>query len=134
MTETPAQHGASSSDRTRDHLANERTFLAWIRTGVAFVIFGFAIGRFGVALHQLFRLQGQPDAQPGGHSLWLGVVSVGMGVLVVMAGWLRYNRTKKQLLDGQYEPSGFLIGALAILTALIGVAMMTYLVIEGSRL
>src|SRR5258706_12094194 len=35
-----------SPTRARDHLANERTFLAWLRTGVAVVVFGFAIGRF----------------------------------------------------------------------------------------
>ena len=38
------------SNRARDHLANERTFLAWVRTSVAIVVFGFAIGRFAIAL------------------------------------------------------------------------------------
>ena len=40
---------AESANRARDHLANERTFLAWVRTGVAIVVFGFAIGRFAIA-------------------------------------------------------------------------------------
>ena len=39
-----------NSTRARDHLANERTFLAWLRTGVAVVVFGFAIGRFAIAI------------------------------------------------------------------------------------
>jgi uncharacterized membrane protein YidH (DUF202 family) len=38
--------------RARDHLANERTFLAWVRTGIAIVVFGFAIGRFAIAMRQ----------------------------------------------------------------------------------
>ena len=38
------------ANRARDHLANERTFLAWVRTGVAAVVFGFAIGRFSIAI------------------------------------------------------------------------------------
>ena len=43
---------ATSGDpnRARDHLANERTFLAWLRTGVAIIVFGFAIGRFAIAM------------------------------------------------------------------------------------
>jgi putative membrane protein len=39
-------------NRARDHLANERTFLAWVRTGVATIVFGFAIGRFSIALRE----------------------------------------------------------------------------------
>ncbi len=50
---------AENSNRARDHLANERTFLAWVRTSVAIVVFGFAIGRFAIALRQLARFQGQ---------------------------------------------------------------------------
>ena len=41
-----------NSNRARDHLANERTFLAWVRTGVATIVFGFAVGRFSIALQE----------------------------------------------------------------------------------
>ncbi len=50
----------SNPNRARDHLANERTFLAWVRTGAAIVVFGFAIGRFSIAMRQLTELQGHP--------------------------------------------------------------------------
>jgi putative membrane protein len=49
----------SNPNRARDHLANERTFLAWVRTGVAIVVFGFAIGRFSLAMRQLTAFSGQ---------------------------------------------------------------------------
>ena len=56
-------------NRARDHLANERTFLAWLRTGVATIVFGFAIGRFSIALREFLKLQGHerilPASQPG---------------------------------------------------------------------
>ncbi len=55
----------SNSNRARDHLANERTFLAWVRTGAAIVVFGFAIGRFSIALRQLTALQGHPVHRSG---------------------------------------------------------------------
>jgi hypothetical protein len=54
-----------NSNRARDHLANERTFLAWVRTSVAVVVFGFAIGRFAIALRQLAQIPG-PRAQDDG--------------------------------------------------------------------
>ena len=41
---------ANNPNRARDHLANERTFLAWVRTGAAIIVFGFAIGRFSIAI------------------------------------------------------------------------------------
>ena len=47
--------------RIREHLANEPTFLAWVRTGVAVVIFGFAIGRFAIAIQEFMRAEGHPD-------------------------------------------------------------------------
>jgi putative membrane protein len=52
-----AEDPSSNSNRARDHLANERTFLAWVRTGAAIVVFGFAIGRFSIALRQIAALQ-----------------------------------------------------------------------------
>ena len=58
-----------NSNRARDHLANERTFLAWVRTSVAIVVFGFAIGRFAIAMRQLtdFRAKcRRPQGFPSG--------------------------------------------------------------------
>jgi uncharacterized membrane protein YidH (DUF202 family) len=55
----------------RDHLANERTFLAWLRTGLAVVVFGFAIGRFAIAIQDFMKLEGHPRS--AAHlSVWFG--------------------------------------------------------------
>jgi len=43
-------------DRSREHLANERTFLAWIRTSIALMGFGFVIVKFTLFLKQLSLL------------------------------------------------------------------------------
>ena len=64
-----------NSNRARDHLANERTFLAWVRTAAAIVVFGFAIGRFSIAMRQLTMLQGHP-VHTAGLSVWMGAVSI----------------------------------------------------------
>jgi putative membrane protein len=112
--------------RARDHLANERTFLAWVRTGVAIVVFGFAIGRFAVAIRELFQLQGRPQ-QTAGLSVWFGIVAIITGVLLVFAGLNRYRKTRAQLDSGSFEPAGFVIDLVAVFTVIFGLALAGYL-------
>jgi|SRR5271167_4726983 len=116
-------------DLARDHLANERTFLAWVRTGVAVVVFGFAIGRFAVAIRQWMQLEGQGHAVPtAGLSVWFGTAAILAGVLVCVAGLVRYRRTREQIDSGNFQPAGFIIDLVGILTALFGLALAAYLV------
>src|SRR5256886_10887610 len=49
----PLPHDIDTSKKVTDHLANERTFLAWIRTGLATITFGFVVERFGLLLREL---------------------------------------------------------------------------------
>ena len=115
-----------NSDRARDHLANERTFLAWVRTSVAVVVFGFAIGRFAIALRQLAQFQGQAPKTTG-LSVWMGMSSILAGVVMVVAGLMRYRKTRAQLDQGKFEPAGFIVDLVTILTALFGLALAGYL-------
>jgi inner membrane protein YidH len=115
-----------NSDRARDHLANERTFLAWVRTSVAVVVFGFAIGRFAIALRQLAQFQGQAPKTTG-LSVWMGMSSILAGVVMVVAGLMRYRKTRAQLDEGNFEPAGFIVDLVTILTALFGLALAGYL-------
>ena len=115
-----------NSTRARDHLANERTFLAWVRTSVAVVVFGFAIGRFAIALRQLAQFQGQAPKTTG-LSVWMGMSSILAGVAMVVAGLMRYRRTRAQLEEGKFEPAGFIVDLVTILTALFGLALAGYL-------
>lgn len=116
-----------NSNRARDHLANERTFLAWVRTSVAIVVFGFAIGRFALALRQLTALQGHASKTTG-LSVWMGMISILAGVSMVVAGLARYRKTRAQLDEGKFEPAGFIVGLVTILTALFGLALAGYLI------
>lgn len=86
----------------KDILAAERTLLAWLRTGIALMGFGFVVARFGLFLRELARIAGQPAP----HHLDSGV----MGVAVVAAGvavnlWasLRYRQLVKRLREGDKE-------------------------------
>lgn len=117
----------SNSNRARDHLANERTFLAWVRTGAAIVVFGFAIGRFSIALRQLSSLEGHPVHRVG-ISVWMGATSIVLGVLLVVAGLFRYRQTRARLDQGTFEPAGFVLDLVTALTVLFGLVLAGYLI------
>jgi putative membrane protein len=117
----------ANPNRARDHLANERTFLAWVRTGAAIVVFGFAIGRFSIALRQLTALQGHP-VHRSGISVWMGATSIVLGVLLVVAGLFRYRQTRDRLDQGKFEPAGFVLDLVTILTVLFGLVLAGYLI------
>lgn len=114
-------------NRARDHLANERTFLAWVRTGAAIVVFGFAIGRFSIAMRQLTAMSGHPERTTG-VSVWMGAGSIVAGLLLVFAGLMRYRKTRVQLDLGTFEPAGWVVDLITILTVLFGLVLAGYLI------
>jgi putative membrane protein len=133
MSETSAKDSqlpnSVNRDLARDHLANERTFLAWVRTGVAGVVFGFAIGRFAIAVRQWMAIQGQSHAMPStGLSVWFGTAAIIGGVLVCLTGLVRYRRTRKQIDSGNFQAAGFIVDLVGIVTALFGLVLAAYLV------
>ena len=72
----PDDVARAAGDALRLHQANERTMLAWVRTGIALMAFGFAIARFGLFLRQIAHLGGVATAPLGGlGSAWVGVVA-----------------------------------------------------------
>ncbi|HEY2367099.1 MAG TPA: DUF202 domain-containing protein, partial [Polyangiaceae bacterium] len=82
----------------RDHAANERTLLAWIRTGVALMAFGFAIARFGLFLREMAAMRNPPqDTQHTLGSAWFGVAMVVLGLVTNVLATLRYVRIRKAL-------------------------------------
>ena len=82
---SPADTGQKAS--LSDYLAAERTLLAWIRTGLALMGFGFVVARFGLFLQQLQIMQHTPNEQSYGLSLWFGTALIAVGVIVnVLAG------------------------------------------------
>jgi putative membrane protein len=116
-----------NSNRASDHLANERTFLAWVRTGAAIVVFGFAIGRFSIAIRQLTALQGHA-VKSAGISVVMGSVTIVAGVALVVAGQVRYRKTRAQLTAGTFEPAGFVVDLITILMVLFGLVLAGYLI------
>ncbi|MBS1587050.1 MAG: DUF202 domain-containing protein [Bacteroidetes bacterium] len=112
-----------------DHLANERTLLAWLRTGIGIMAFGFVVVKFSLFVRQLSVALGRPAAVVHyGYSGPIGIVLVAFGALSLLLSLLRYEKTKRQLLSGDYRhSSGFLYVLVGVVIAMSGV-LIVYLV------
>jgi putative membrane protein len=113
----------------RDYLAEERTFLAWIRTGLTLMGFGFVVARFGLFLEVMQITRGGAAAQPHGISPWFGTLFIAVGVAVNLLSIRRHLRLVGELNHGQVAARGPSRQAvmLALFLALVGIAMALYL-------
>jgi putative membrane protein len=113
-----------------DYLAAERTFLAWIRTGLALMGFGFVVARFGLFLQALQLARPNLQSQSFGLSYWFGTALILLGVVVNVASLWNHIRLVRGLQRGEStfaRPSSLAITVASILAAL-GLAMAIYLI------
>jgi len=116
--------------RYSDHAANERTFLAWVRTAIAVMAFGFVIERFDLFL-QAIASQRQPQLNPTGatfaNAAGLAFIAIGVGMIVISG--FRFVQTAKGIESENEVPSTgerFDL-ALAVLIGLLGASLFLYL-------
>ena len=114
----------------RDHLANERTLLAWSRTGIAVIALGFVVARFGLLLRELGRTTLKQQV-PVGTSAVFGVAIVIAGAVLMLLSLLRYLRTGKAIENQQYAWSPFLGAALTVSLIVVGVLLAIYLILTA---
>jgi putative membrane protein len=115
----------------RVYFAAERTFLAWIRTGLGLIGIGFAVSRFGLFLRQLSASESHLPTRSTGMSVWSGVTLVGLGVLVMLSSVLRHLQLIQELKSGTWAPGrvsrdGVVLG---VILAGAGIGMCVYLVL-----
>jgi putative membrane protein len=122
-------------DDPRVPLAAERTLLAWVRTGLAMMGFGFVVARFGLFLHEVAAVRGvSPPVEPqrGGAGLWIGASLIALGVAVSVLAAVRHVRLLRRLGSGaDYRPSVWSLGVVVTLAlAALGLVMTAYLLRE----
>jgi len=113
-----------------DYLAAERTFLAWIRTGLALMGLGFVVARFGLFLEAMQAAPAAAIAQSYGLSFWIGTAFIVLGVTVNLLSMRNHVRLVAELKAGGTDfarPSELAIG-LAIALAAVGIGMAIYLI------
>jgi putative membrane protein len=112
-----------------DHLANERTFLAWIRTSVGLMGFGFVVVKFSIFLRQIsIAVERTVPISSHGYSSVLGIALVAFGAIIGVLSFFRYRRIERQISEPGYKPSGILINLLAVAILLIGIFLVVYLI------
>jgi len=116
-----------------DHAANERTFLAWIRTAIAVMAFGFLVARFNlflrIAAESLAAGGRAAAAVPGGGFGGVaGIVLIGAGTVMVALAALRFLRTARAIDSAAPQTEGARVDlALAGMMVVLGIALVVYL-------
>jgi putative membrane protein len=130
---SPNQGGAGSPAPieidARIYMAAERTFLAWIRTGIALMGFGFVVARFGLFLRELTIAGTQQQLPSTGFSLPIGIGLIAFGIIVNIVSVIRHRRYIDAIDRNNFRSafgSTFAIWV-ALLLALVGLSMALYL-------
>jgi uncharacterized membrane protein YidH (DUF202 family) len=121
----------------RVHMANERTFLAWIRTSIGIMAFGFVMEKFALFVRQMgvFLYKTGPGEKipfpavsttPGTSSI-VGVVLIGLGALMGLLAFIRYKKVEREIDEDTYQPSLILDILLTLSIVSIGIFLIIYL-------
>jgi putative membrane protein len=128
----------SDNSHSQQHLANQRTFLAWLRTCVALIGLGFVVARFGLFLFPIFT-GGDPSIYATNlvasfetstyYSSIIGTSMVILGIVFTIFALRNYIYTYKSIEQGTYSPKHFDIYILSMALVILGVFIVAYLVL-----
>jgi putative membrane protein len=115
----------------RVRFAAERTLLAWVRTGLALMGFGFVVARFGLFLREMALANQATPAHSFAWSLWIGTGLVVLGVAVSLLAAAEHRRILRRLNRGEdYVAPRWSLGlVVSVLLAALGAAMVAYLLL-----
>src|SRR6266436_9216981 len=98
------------SKKVSDHLANERTFLAWVRTGLSTIAFGFVVERFGLLLRELGIKNSSASLLPVHYSSFFGVTLTLLGVVMMVVALFNFLHVRRSIDKEDFHPHvGFAI-------------------------
>lgn len=125
--------GRKKRGATNDHLANERTYLAWVRTSLGIMAFGFVVEKFALFMKQMLVFPGNStigysvSPSPGFSSI-IGISLVGFGTLMSLLAFIRYKNVKNQIDSDTFQPSSILNILLLMAVMVVGIVLVVYLI------
>lgn len=120
MPENERENATMVAVRATDSLANERTYLAYVRTALAFIAFGFVIARFSLFAREFATLVHEKGEGPG-VSTSFGTAMAIFGIFVALLGARRYSDTDRGLREGRVAALSSLTGyIISLFVAAIG--------------
>jgi putative membrane protein len=125
----PVRTRPPGPNELRDHLANERTFLAWIRTTIAIVALGFVVAKFGILLREVGGNHVHPLTARAGAVV--GVLLVLTGIVTATLATMRFLNTRDDIEQDIVNFQPGLDVALAVLVGLVSVVLAGYLIITS---
>ena len=117
----------------RVHMANERTFLAWIRTSIGIMAFGFVVQKFALFTKQMSLIMGGPVTDESllpdhGYSALMGIFLVALGALMSALAFVKYLKVKKQIDEDTWHHSSTLNALLTFAILTVGILLVIYLI------
>jgi uncharacterized membrane protein YidH (DUF202 family) len=133
MEETTENKKAAKVSNRRVHMANERTFLAWIRTSIGIMAFGFVVEKFALFIKKIDYFLGKTSvhtAAPSsfGYSSIFGIVLVAMGALMGALAFVRYKKVERDIDEDTYRPSLLLDILITMGILAIGIFFVIYMI------
>jgi uncharacterized membrane protein YidH (DUF202 family) len=133
MTEIIENKESVKVRNRRVHMANERTFLAWIRTSIGIMAFGFVVEKFALFLKQMSIIMersaiGNTLTPSHGYSSIIGIFLVGLGTLLALLAFVRYKKVEKQIDSDTFQPSTLLDILLTLAILAVGIFLVAYLI------
>ena len=118
-----------------DHMSNERTFLAWVRTGMGIMAFGFVVERFALFLEQIASFFGKSNLETTSslgpeYSSFFGIFLVILGTLISVLAFFKFRKIGKQIEENTYHLTILLEIMLTLSVFLIGIFLAIYLIIS----
>ena len=133
MSEIIEDNKSTGVRNRRVHMANERTFLAWIRTSIGIMAFGFVVEKFALFIKQMSLILGNANIEnvsppSHGYSAIVGIFLVGFGTLMGLLAFVRYKKVERQINEDTYQPSSILYILLTIAVLAVGIFLVVYLI------